>query len=116
MSKDTFEYHWGKHHRAYVDNLNKQIDGTELEDMSLEDVVVATYNKGDSLPAFNNAAQAWNHEFFWESMKPGGGGKPSGELLMLIERDFTSFDRFVEEFKSAASTQFGSGWAWLVCK
>ncbi|CAN0860658.1 Superoxide dismutase [Fe] 2, chloroplastic [Linum grandiflorum] len=116
MSKDTFEYHWGKHHRAYVDNLNKQIDGTELENMSLEQVVVATYNKGDLLPAFNNAAQAWNHEFFWESMKPGGGGKPSGELLMLIERDFTSFDRFVEEIKSAASTQFGSGWAWLVYK
>ncbi|CAN1273793.1 Superoxide dismutase [Fe], chloroplastic (Fragment) [Linum perenne] len=116
MSKDTFDYHWGKHHRAYVDNLNKQIDGTDLENKLLEDVIVATHNKGDFLPAFNNAAQAWNHEFFWESMKPGGGGKPSGELLKLIERDFTSFDKFVEEFKLAASTQFGSGWAWLVCK
>ncbi|CAN1273798.1 Superoxide dismutase [Fe] 2, chloroplastic [Linum perenne] len=116
MSKDTFDYHWGKHHRAYVDNLNKQIDGTDLENKLLEDVIVATHNKGDFLPAFNNAAQAWNHEFFWESMKPGGGGKPSGELLKLIERDFTSFDKFVEEFKLAASTQFGSGWAWLVYK
>ncbi|CAI0417344.1 unnamed protein product [Linum tenue] len=116
MSKETFEYHWGKHHRAYVDNLNKQIDGMELENMSLGDVVVATYNKGDVLPAFNNAAQAWNHEFFWESMKPGGGGKPSGELLTLIKRDFGSFEKFVQEFRTAASTQFGSGWAWLVYK
>ncbi|XP_061957506.1 superoxide dismutase [Fe], chloroplastic-like isoform X1 [Populus nigra] len=114
MSKDTFEYHRGKHHRAYVDNLNKQIDGTERDDMSLDDVVLVTYNKGGPLPAFNNPAQAWNHEFFLESMKPGGGGKASGELLQLIERDFGSFDRFVQEFKSAAATQFGSGWAWLV--
>ncbi|KAJ9163988.1 hypothetical protein P3X46_023607 [Hevea brasiliensis] len=116
MSKDTLEYHWGKHHRAYVDNLNKQIVGTELDSMPLEDVVIVTYNKGDMLPAFNNAAQAWNHEFFWGCMKPGGGGKPSGELLQLIERDFGSFEKFVEEFKSAAATQFGSGWAWLVYK
>ncbi|KDO57690.1 hypothetical protein CISIN_1g026199mg [Citrus sinensis] len=83
---------------------------------SLEDVVIASYNKGDLLPAFNNAAQAWNHDFFWESMKPGGGGKPSGELLGLIERDFGSFEKFLEEFKAAAATQFGSGWAWLVYK
>lgn len=116
MSKDTLEFHWGKHHRAYVDNLNKQIVGTELDSKPLEDVVIATYNKGDVLPAFNNAAQAWNHEFFWGCMKPGGGGKPSGELLQLIERDFGSFEKFVEEFKSAAATQFGSGWAWLVYK
>ncbi|GAY60615.1 Superoxide dismutase (Fe) 2 [Citrus sinensis] len=116
MSKDTLEYHWGKHHRAYVENLNKQIVGTELDGMSLEDVIIVSYNKGDMLPPFNNAAQAWNHEFFWESMKPGGGGKPSGELLELIERDFGSFDRFLEEFKSAAATQFGSGWAWLAYK
>ncbi|GAY60614.1 hypothetical protein CUMW_203420 [Citrus unshiu] len=109
MSKDTLEFHWGKHHRAYVDNLNKQIVGTELGDgKSLEDVVIASYNKGDLLPAFNNAAQAWNHDFFWESMKPGGGGKPSGELLGLIERDFGSFEKFLEEFKAAAATQFGS--------
>ncbi|WCJ36389.1 Superoxide dismutase [Fe] chloroplastic [Euphorbia peplus] len=116
MSKDTLECHWGKHHRAYVDNLNKQVAGTELDEMSLEDLVVTTYNKGDFLPAFNNAAQAWNHEFFWGCMKPGGGGRPSGELLQLIERDFSTFEKFVEEFKSAAATQFGSGWAWLVYK
>ncbi|XP_021905560.1 superoxide dismutase [Fe], chloroplastic isoform X1 [Carica papaya] len=116
MSQETLEYHWGKHHRAYVENLNKQIAGTELNGMSLEEIVIVSYNNGDMLPAFNNAAQAWNHQFFWESMKPGGGGKPSGELLSLIERDFGSFERFVEEFKSAAATQFGSGWAWLSYK
>ncbi|KAL9242608.1 hypothetical protein vseg_016594 [Gypsophila vaccaria] len=116
MSKTTFEFHWGKHHRAYVDNLNKQVVGTELDEVSLEDVVRRTYNKGDVLPSFNNAAQAWNHQFFWESMKPGGGGKPSGELLAQIEKDFGSFDVFVTEFKTAAATQFGSGWAWLAYK
>ncbi|XP_054822028.1 superoxide dismutase [Fe], chloroplastic-like [Prosopis cineraria] len=116
MSQETLEYHWGKHHRAYMDNLNKQIEGTDLEDKSLEDIVVISYNRGDSLPAFNNAAQAWNHDFFWESIKPGGGGVPSGDLLQLIERDFGSFPKFVDEFKAAAATQFGSGWAWLVYK
>nr|GMD53035.1 superoxide dismutase [Fe], chloroplastic [Ipomoea batatas] len=116
MSRQTFEYHWGKHHRAYVDNLNKQIGGTELDGASLEDIVLVTYNNGDMLPAFNNAAQAWNHAFFWESMKPGGGGEPSGELLELINRDFGSFETFVKEFKAAAATQFGSGWAWLAYK
>ncbi|XP_031277304.1 superoxide dismutase [Fe], chloroplastic [Pistacia vera] len=116
MSRETLEYHWGKHHRAYVENLNKQIVGTELDGMSLGDIVIVSYNNGDMLPAFNNAAQAWNHEFFWESMKPSGGGKPSGELLQLIERDFGSFEKFLKEFKSAAATQFGSGWAWLAYK
>lgn len=116
MSRDTLEYHWGKHHRGYVENLNRQIVGTELEGMALEDLVLFTYNKGDLLPAFNNAAQMWNHEFFWESMKPGGGGKPSGDLLELIQRDFGSYDRFIEEFKSAALKQFGSGWVWLAYK
>lgn len=116
MSERTFEFHWGKHHRAYVDNLNKQVVGTELDEKPLEEVVKITYNKGDPLPSFNNAAQAWNHAFFWESMKPGGGGKPSGELLARIEKDFGSFDNFVSEFKTAAATQFGSGWAWLVYK
>nr|AXQ39588.1 Fe superoxide dismutase [Coffea arabica] len=110
------EYHWGKHHRAYVENLNKQIVGTELDGMTLEDIIRVTYNNGDLLPPFNNAAQAWNHDFFWESIKPGGGGEPSGELLELIIRDFGSFEQFAKEFKAAAATQFGSGWAWLVYK
>ncbi|KAD2805312.1 hypothetical protein E3N88_38689 [Mikania micrantha] len=116
MSKETLEYHWGKHHRGYVNNLNKQIEGTELDKVSLESIILASYNKGDILPTFNNAAQVWNHEFFWESMKPGGGGKPYGELLELINRDFGSFENFIKEFTSAATTQFGSGWAWLVYK
>ncbi|XP_051143512.1 superoxide dismutase [Fe], chloroplastic-like [Andrographis paniculata] len=116
MSRQTFEFHWGKHHRAYVDNLNKQIVDTELDTKSLEEIILATYNKGDFLPPFNNAAQVWNHDFFWESMKPDGGGQPSGELLELINRDFGSFDAFISEFKAAAATQFGSGWAWLVYK
>lgn len=116
MSSETMEYHWGRHHRTYVENLNKQIEGTEMDGMTLEDVILATYNKGDLLPAFNNAAQAWNHDFFWESMKPDGGGKPSGELLKLINRDFGSLEGFIREFKAAAATQFGSGWAWLVYK
>ncbi|CDP13862.1 unnamed protein product [Coffea canephora] len=116
MSRNTMEYHWGKHHRAYVENLNKQIVGTELDGMTLEDIIRVTYNNGDLLPPFNNAAQAWNHDFFWESIKPGGGGEPSGELLELIIRDFGSFEQFAKEFKAAAATQFGSGWAWLVYK
>ncbi|CAN6461216.1 unnamed protein product [Victoria cruziana] len=116
MSRQTLEYHWGKHQRAYVDNLNKQIAGTELDGMSLEEIITTTYNKGDPLPPFNNAAQAWNHEFFWESMKPGGGGLPTGVLLELIEREFGSFDTFLQGFKAAAATQFGSGWAWLCYK
>ncbi|KAL5573281.1 hypothetical protein UlMin_022878 [Ulmus minor] len=102
------------HHRAYVDNLNKQIAGTELDGVSLEDVIVVTYNKGVLLPPFNNAAQVWNHNFFWESMKPSGGGNSSGELLELIKIDFGSFDKFIAEFKSPVATQFGSCWAWLV--
>uniref|UniRef100_A0A1J3FTU5 superoxide dismutase n=1 Tax=Noccaea caerulescens TaxID=107243 RepID=A0A1J3FTU5_NOCCA len=116
MSKETLDYHWGKHYRTYVENLNKQIVGTDLDGLSLDEVVLLSYNRGNMLPAFNNAAQAWNHEFFWESIKPGGGGKPSGDLLRLIERDFGSFDEFLEMFKSAAASNFGSGWTWLAYK
>ncbi|CAA7038962.1 unnamed protein product [Microthlaspi erraticum] len=113
MSRQTLEFHWGKHHRAYVDNLKKQVLGTELEGKTIDHIIHTTYNNGDLLPAFNNAAQAWNHEFFWESMKPNGGGKPAGELLALLERDFTSYEKFYDEFNAAAATQFGAGWAWL---
>ncbi|CAA7411103.1 unnamed protein product [Spirodela intermedia] len=127
MSQKTLEFHWGKHHRGYVDNLNKQIAGTDLDGLTLEEIVVKSYNKGSPLPTFNNAAQAWrpvlllslmllyiwNHDFLWTSIKPGGGGKPSGLLLELIERDFGSVDALLSEFKQAALTQFGSGWAWL---
>jgi len=114
MCKETLEVHWGKHHRAYVDNMNKQIAGTDLDGKSLEQVVVATWNGGAPTPAFNNAAQVWNHTFFWESMKPGGGGLPSGPLAAAIDASFGSYDAFVTEFKAAGATQFGSGWAWLV--
>ncbi|GLI66069.1 hypothetical protein VaNZ11_009788 [Volvox africanus] len=113
MSKQTLEFHWGKHHRAYVDNMNKQIAGTPLDGKSLEEVVLASWNGGSPTPVFNNAAQVWNHTFFWESMKPNGGGAPTGKLAEAIVRDFGSFEKFKEEFKSAGLTQFGSGWAWL---
>lgn len=114
MSKSTLEFHWGKHHRTYVDNLNKQTAGTDLEGKTLEEIVVASWNKGSPTPAFNNAAQIWNHTFFWESMKAGGGGAPSGKLADAIKASFGSFDEFKAQFKTAGLTQFGSGWAWLV--
>lgn len=114
MSKNTFDFHWGKHHRAYVTNLNGQIKGTPMEDKSLEEIIVESYNGGDITPVFNNAAQTWNHTFFWESMKPGGGGEPSGDLAAAIDRDLGGFDKFKSDFAAAGATQFGSGWAWLV--
>jgi len=114
MSKKTFEFHWGKHHRAYVDNLNKQIAGTPLENKTLEEIVTETWNNGKPTPAFNNAAQIWNHTFFWESMGPNKGGKPTGAVAAAIDRDFGSYAEFVTQFKTAGATQFGSGWAWLV--
>eukprot|EP00250_Pteridium_aquilinum_P010360 c19331_g1_i2 orf=230-1009(-) len=116
MSRRTLEFHWGKHHRSYVDNLNKQVAGTHLEALELEELVKTGYNNGTPAAYFNNAGQIWNHDFFWLSIKPGGGKKPEGELLQLIERDFGSFEAFSNEFKQAAATQFGSGWAWLVAK
>lgn len=113
ISATTLEIHHGKHHNAYVVNLNKEIEGTDLAGKTLEEIIRASEGK---LPkVFNNAAQVWNHAFFWHSLTPkNGGGKPSGKLLEQIEKDFGSFDKFVEEFKTAATTQFGSGWAWLV--
>ncbi|MBE9228984.1 superoxide dismutase [Phormidium sp. LEGE 05292] len=113
MSANTFSFHYGKHHAAYVTNLNKLIEGTELADKPLEEIVVTSF-KESKTPIFNNAGQVWNHNFFWQSMKPGGGGTPSGALADKINADFGSFDKFKEEFKTAAATQFGSGWAWLV--
>jgi Fe-Mn family superoxide dismutase len=109
MSAETLEYHHGKHHKAYVDNLNKLVAGKPEEQKSLEEII-----KSSDGPLFNNSAQVWNHTFFWSCMKPNGGGQPSGDLKSAIERDFGSFDKFKEEFSNAAATQFGSGWAWLV--
>lgn len=114
MSAETFSYHYGKHHAAYVANLNKLVEGTEMADKSLEEVIKASHGDSSKTGIFNNAAQTWNHTFFWNSMKPGGGGQPTGELAEKINSSFGSFDKFKEEFKNAATTQFGSGWAWLV--
>ncbi|BAY60005.1 manganese and iron superoxide dismutase [Calothrix brevissima NIES-22] len=114
MKAETFEYHYGKHHKAYVDNLNKLTDGTELADKSLEEVIKATFRDASKVGIFNNAAQVWNHTFFWNSLKPAGGGQPSGALADKIDKDFGSFEKFAEEFSNAAATQFGSGWAWLI--
>jgi Fe-Mn family superoxide dismutase len=111
ISAETFDYHHGKHHAAYVTNLNAAIKGTPNEGKSLEDIILSSDG-----PLFNNAAQVWNHTFFWNSMKPQGGGKPTGDLAAAIERDFGGFDKFREQFVQAAVKQFGSGWAWLVAE
>jgi Fe-Mn family superoxide dismutase len=109
ISAETLEYHYGKHHQAYVDNLNKLIPGTEFENMPLEDII-----RKASGGIFNNAAQVWNHSFYWQGLSPEGGGEPTGRVLSMIKESFDSFDKFKEEFTHAAMTQFGSGWAWLV--
>ena len=109
ISAETLEYHHGKHHKAYVDNLNKLVDGKPEASKSLEEII-----KTSEGGVFNNAAQIWNHTFYWSCMKPGGGGAPTGDLAQAITRDFGSHDKLVEEFSNAAATQFGSGWAWLV--
>jgi len=114
MKAETFEYHYGKHHKAYVDNLNKMVAGTDLDSQSLEAVIQSTYNDDSKAGIFNNAAQVWNHTFFWNSLKPGGGGAPTGDLAAKIDTAFGSYDKFKEAFANAAATQFGSGWAWLV--
>lgn len=114
MSAETFSFHHGKHHAAYVANLNKLIEGTDLANKSLEEIIKATFGDPDKVGIFNNAAQVWNHTFFWESMKPGGGGAPTGPIADKINADFGGYDKFAEAFKTAAATQFGSGWAWLV--
>lgn len=109
ISAETLEYHYGKHHQAYVTNLNNLIPGTEFENMSLEDIV-----KKSSGGIFNNAAQIWNHTFYWNSLSPRGGGAPGGALAAAIDKAFGSFDKFKEQFTQCAVTTFGSGWAWLV--
>jgi Fe-Mn family superoxide dismutase len=109
ISRETLEFHYGKHHQAYVTNLNKLIKDTEFENKTLEEII-----SGAQGGIFNNAAQVWNHTFFWHSMSPRGGGKPTGELLKAIETKFGSVDDFREKFSAAAIAVFGSGWAWLV--
>ncbi|QPK62467.1 superoxide dismutase [Fe] [Methylomonas sp. LL1] len=109
ISAETIEYHYGKHHQTYVTNLNNLVPGTEFEGLSLEDIV-----KKSSGGIFNNAAQVWNHSFYWNCLSPNGGGEPTGGLANAIERTFGSFEKFKEEFTKTAVTTFGSGWAWLV--
>jgi superoxide dismutase, Fe-Mn family len=111
ISAETLDFHYGKHHQAYVTNLNKLIEGKPEEKKSLEEIILSSDGG-----TFNNAAQVWNHTFYWSSIKPHGGGQPTGDLAAAITRDFGSFDKFKEDFATAAATQFGSGWAWLVLK
>jgi len=109
VSAETIDYHHGKHHKAYVDNLNKLVAGTEWEDKSLNDIV----READG-GIFNNAAQVWNHTFYWQCLSPHGGGSPTGELATRIESELGGFDAFRSQFAAAATTHFGSGWGWLV--
>ena len=109
LSAETLEYHHDKHHNAYVTNLNNLVEGTDLASKSLEEIIQAADGG-----VFNNAAQVWNHTFYWNCMKPGGGGVPSGDLAVALDQAFGSYDAFKTEFSQAAVTQFGSGWAWLV--
>ena len=114
MSAKTFSYHHKKHHNAYVVNLNKLIENDDLNTKSLEEIITLTFNNPSKAGVFNNSAQIWNHSFFWHSMKADGGGSPHGDIASKINLDFGSYENFVSEFKTAAATQFGSGWAWLV--
>jgi Fe-Mn family superoxide dismutase len=114
MSAKTFDFHHEKHHLAYVNNLNNLIKDTDLVSKTLEEIIMISAKDSTKVGIFNNAAQVWNHTFFWHSMKPNGGGKPQGALADKINNDFGSYEAFVEQFKTAATTQFGSGWAWLV--
>jgi len=112
MSKETFEYHYAKHHQAYVTNLNNLIKGTEYENLDLEAII----KKAPAGGIYNNSAQVWNHTFFWNCMKPHGGGAPSGALAAAISKKWGSFDAFKQAFQTSAVANFGSGWTWLVKK
>ena len=109
ISAETLEYHYGKHHQTYVDNLNKAVAGTDNENASLDSIIMSAEG-----PLFNNAAQVWNHTFFWSCLAPNGGGQPTGAILDRINADFGSYDAFRAQITEAGLTQFGSGWAWLV--
>lgn len=113
FSAETFDYHHGKHHQAYVTNLNNLLqDNKKFLNNNLEEIIIKSYNSDSAI--FNNAGQIWNHTFFWHSIKPNGGGKPSNRLSEQINKDFASLENFITEFKQTAIGQFGSGWAWLI--
>jgi Fe-Mn family superoxide dismutase len=114
ISANTIGFHYGKHHKTYVDNLNNLVKGTDLEGQSLEAIVAATAGKADKVGVFNNAAQVWNHTFYWNCLRGNGGGAPPAKLAHMIDAGFGSFDNFKKEFAQACVTQFGSGWGWLV--
>ena len=114
VSAKTIGFHHGKHHQTYVDNVNKLVAGTELAALSLEKLIAATAGKADKVEIFNNAAQAWNHDFYWKSLRPKGGGEPPAALKQWIETSFITVDACKKELAQAATKQFGSGWAWLV--
>jgi len=114
ISANTMSFHYGKHHKTYVDNLNNLVKGTDYENASLEKIINETAGKADKAGLFNNAAQTWNHTFYWHSMKGNGGGKPSGKLAEMIDAAFGGYDNFKKEFSATTVSQFGSGWGWLV--
>ena len=114
ISANTISFHYGKHHKTYVDNLNNLVKGTDFESATLEKIINDTAGKADKAGIFNNAAQVWNHTFYWNSMRSGGGGKPSGKIVPMIDAAFGSYDNFKKELSTACVTQFGSGWGWLV--
>lgn len=114
ISASTLEFHHGKHHQAYVTNLNNLTKDTALASQLLEEVIAAVAGDAAKVGIFNNAAQVWNHTFYWSCMKPAGGGKPTGTVAAALDQAFGSYEKFAEEFKNACVTQFGSGWGWLV--
>jgi len=114
ISADTLEFHHGKHHNAYVGNTNKLVKGTALENEDLEIIIKKSAGDDSRIAIFNNAAQVWNHSFYWQCMKPNGGGLPTGPIAEKINADFGGYEAFTEEFKAAGVAQFGSGWAWLI--
>ncbi len=114
ISENTFNFHYGKHHQAYVNNLNNLVKDNEMSAMTLDEIIKLSKTDPSKAGVFNNAAQVWNHTFYWHSMRPQGGGEPKGKLREQIEKDFGGFEQFKEQFKQAGATQFGSGWAWLI--
>jgi Fe-Mn family superoxide dismutase len=116
ISANTLSFHYGKHHKTYVDNLNNLVKGTDYESAPLEKIITETAGKADKAGLFNNAAQVWNHTFYWNCLKAGGGGKPGGKLAQMIDADLGGYDNFKKEFANACITQFGSGWGWLVAE
>ena len=116
ISARTFEFHHGKHHKAYVDNTNKLIEGTALADQGLEEIIKSAAADAAKKGLFNNAAQVWNHSFFWKCLKPNGGGRPTGKIAAQIDKELGGYEKFAADFKNAGVTQFGSGWAWLCLK